>query len=80
MKINDLEKGGFFTTNGKDIWRLVSWFREPSCTLENMDKKTQVETFGMNGLTAQNFHRIEMPEIAQVGEPPVNVRIKRDKV
>ena len=66
MDSSDLEKGGFFTTNGKDIWRLVCWFREPSCTLENMDDSARVENFGLNGLTAQNFHRIEMPEIVEV--------------
>lgn len=75
MNQSDLETGTFFTTNGKDIWHLVSYFREPSCTLEKMNDTSQVETFGLNGLTAQNFHKIEMPKIAQVGEPPVNVRL-----
>ena len=65
MDFSDLKPGIFFTTNGKDIWRLESYFDGPSCTLENMDNKSQVETFGMNGHTARRFHRIEMPKIVQ---------------
>lgn len=75
MNSNDLEVGAFFTTNGKDIWRLMSYFNEPSCTLENVDDSARRETFGIRGLTAQSFHRIKMPEIVQVGEPPVLVNI-----
>jgi len=50
----------FFTTDGKDVWKLVSCCMTPSCTLENLQTGAK-ETFGMGGLTAGTFHRIKMP-------------------
>lgn len=64
MDASDLEQliGTFFTTDGTDIWEIEGCFRTPSCTLKNL--KTDVKkTFGMNGLTARDFHRIKMPII-----------------
>lgn len=66
MNVNDLRDETinlYFTTNGTDIWKLKSFFDGPSCTMENMETKEK-STFGMNGLTAQEFHRIQMPEEA----------------
>lgn len=64
MNKNDLEQHAFFTTNGKDVWKLRSFRLEPTCRLENLEDPDKSESFGMGGLTAQTFHRIKMPEIS----------------
>jgi len=51
----------FFTTNGRDVWILESYFTMPSCTLKNLQTGA-TETFGMGGLTAERYKRITMPE------------------
>ena len=61
MNSNDLKPESFFTTNGKDIWKLESFCMTPSCTLKNLETG-DVENFGMDGLTAKRFQRITMPE------------------
>ena len=60
MKASDLDMDTFYTTTGKDIWKMVGFYTTPSCTIENVDTK-ETMNFGMNGLTAKSFHRIEMP-------------------
>jgi len=70
----DIEVGAFFTTNGKDIWKLVSYFVGPSCKLKNVETGKE-EHFGIEGFTAKQFIRIEMPKFEPVGEPPVFVGI-----
>lgn len=60
MNKNDLELPSFFTTDGTDIWKLRSFCLEPTCDLENMETH-KIESFGMGGLTAQGFKRIDMP-------------------
>ena len=67
MNGNDLEVNAYFTTNGKDVWKLVSYFSEPSCRLANMDDMAIIEEFGILSRAAQRFHRIKMPEVS----PPV---------
>jgi hypothetical protein len=57
MTANDLKVGGFFTTNGSDVWKLESYFDGPSCTLRNLETQ-EVQTFGMNGLTAEEFRKL----------------------
>lgn len=54
MNSNDLKVGGLFTTNGLDAWKLEGYFSDPSCTLVNLETGEK-KTFGMGGLTAQNF-------------------------
>ena len=61
MDRNDLEIPAFFTTNGKDIWKLRWFCLEPTCCLENMETHEE-QQFGMRGITAQGFRRVEMPE------------------
>lgn len=61
MTSNDLEVGAFFTTNGKDIWKLESYYETPSCSLKNLETG-EIADFGMGGLTAQDFHKIQMPK------------------
>ncbi len=75
MNNNDLEAGAFFTTNGKDIWKLKSYFNEPSCVLENVDDTAIREEFGISSLAARRFHRIKMPSTvpARAPESPVEV-------
>lgn len=60
MNSSDLEPNTFFTTNGKDIWKLGTFCMTPTCELTNLETG-QVESFGMNGLTAERFHKILMP-------------------
>ena len=60
MNSNDLEVPAFFTTNGKDVWELGTFCLSPTCELKNL-KTGNIESFGMEGLTAQRFHRITMP-------------------
>ena len=62
MNTNDLEVNAYFTTNGKDIWKLASYFSEPSCRLVNMDDTAIIEEFGISSRNAQRFHRIQMPK------------------
>lgn len=57
MDSNDLEGEALFTTNGKDAWKMQGYFSGPSCTLKNLETG-EVQTFGMNGLTAQSFKRL----------------------
>jgi len=63
MDNNDLKFNSFFTTNGKDIWALMSYCMYPTCELKNLSTE-KVESFGMGGHTARRFHRIEMPKQA----------------
>lgn len=60
MNSSDLEPNSFFTTNGKDIWKLGTFCLSPTCTLINLETGEE-ESFGMNGFTAQNFNKITMP-------------------
>lgn len=60
MNSKDLRANSFFTTDGTDIWALRAHYVGPSCDLENLETK-KTRNFGMGGLTAQSFHRIEMP-------------------
>ncbi len=60
MNVEDLKNGKFFTTNGKDIWKLESYCLYPTCTLVNLETGKK-ESFGLGGLTAQGFLKIEMP-------------------
>lgn len=64
MDSTDLEPHSFFTTNGKDIWKLESYCLTPTCTLVNTEDGRE-ESFGMNGLTAQEFHKIVMPKLKE---------------
>lgn len=76
MDSTDLDEiDALFTTNGKDIWKMLHSCMSPSCRLKNLETG-QEESFGMNGLTAQRFHRIKMPKIVsdRLGEPPVQVK------
>ena len=67
MNSNDLEAHALFTTNGKDVWKMLYSCMSPTCRLKNLETGTE-ESFGMNGLTAQRFHRIKMPEIESMQE------------
>ena len=60
MNANDLEPNAFFTTNGKDIWKILYYCKEPTCRLRNVETGDE-DNFGMSGLTAAGFHRITMP-------------------
>lgn len=60
MNSGDLKPDTFFTTNGKDIWKLGTFCLTPTCELTNPETG-QMESFGMDGLTAERFHKIEMP-------------------
>ena len=33
---------GFYTTDGCDVWRLISYCREPTATMENVETKDRV--------------------------------------
>lgn len=57
MTANDLEGEALFTIDGKDVWKLQGFFIDPSCTLKNLETG-ELQTFGMNGLTAQAFKRL----------------------
>lgn len=61
MNSSDLDGLAFFTTDGKDIWKVLHFCMSPSCRLKNMETGEE-ESFGMNGLTAERFHKIKMPE------------------
>ena len=60
MNASDLEKTPYFTTDGKDMWVRVCYYMSPSCTMRNV-QTGQVENFGMNGLTAERFHPVILP-------------------
>lgn len=64
MDSSDLEADALFTTNGKDVWKLRFYCMQPTCRLENLEDPDRIESFGMGGLTAQSFHKIKMPIIA----------------
>ena len=66
MNSKDLEADALFTTNGKDVWKLRSFCMSPTCRLENLEHPDRIESFGMDGLTADSFHRITMPEIKEI--------------
>ena len=57
MDQRDLEGDGLYTTNGKDVWKMVSYFLVPSCTLKNLETG-QEQTFGMGALTAESFKKL----------------------
>ena len=62
MNASDLTMGAYFTTTGKDIWKLDGYFDMPSCTLRRLDEPGE-ETFGMGGVIAESFKRIDMPVV-----------------
>ncbi len=65
MTENDLFAPGesLFTTDGKDVWELESYYIAPSCTLRNL-RTGEKQNFGIGGLTAETFKRIIMPKVA----------------
>ena len=67
MDTSDFKVGAFFTDDGKEIWKLTSCCLAPTCELKNLETG-EVKSFGMNGITAQNFHRILMPGKAVIGK------------
>lgn len=40
--MNEEDVSKFFTTNGEDIWRLISYCREPTATMENIITKERI--------------------------------------
>lgn len=63
MNSSDLkDPGDIFTTNGEDVWELMSFALQPSCLMKNL-KTGAEEGFAMGGLTAQKFHKIKMPVV-----------------
>lgn len=61
MNQRDLGVNAFFTTDGTDVWELLYFCLQPTCRLRNL--KTGVEeSFGMGGLTAESFYKIQMPD------------------
>lgn len=60
MKQSDLEVGAFFTTGHFDIWKMDSFCLSPTCTLKNLETG-QVMSFGINGLSADDFEKVAMP-------------------
>ena len=62
MDSGDLGPDTFFTTDGKDIWKLDSYYTGPSCTLKNIETG-DTKTFGMRCTIAESFHRITIPHI-----------------
>lgn len=64
MNSGDLEPDTFFTTNGKDVWKLGTFCMTPTCELTNLETG-EIENFGMDGITAQRFHKITMPAKAK---------------
>lgn len=62
---SDLKLSNYFTTDGKDIWAVELYCLEPTVTLKNL-KTGAIESFGLNGLTAEKYHKIDMPKI---GDP-----------
>ena len=61
MNSSDLKKEAYFTTNGKDVWELESYYLVPSCTMVNLKTGDRMN-FGMGALTAASFKKIEMPK------------------
>jgi hypothetical protein len=57
MEFSDMEGEALYTTNGKDVWKMQWYFAGPSCCLKNLETGEQ-QTFGMGGLTAQEFKRL----------------------
>ncbi len=63
----DLEVGKFFTTDGKDVWKMEYFCLTPTVRLKNLETSEERD-FGLGGITANDFHKIEMPKIKRVGE------------
>lgn len=40
--MNGDDVGCYYTTNGEDIWRLISYCREPTATMENIRTEERV--------------------------------------
>ena len=38
-EVSEVRKGGLFTTNGRDVWRILYYCEEPTVTLENVETK-----------------------------------------
>ena len=62
MNTDDLDLDNLFTTDGKDVWRMVSFCTEPTCRLVNIENKEE-RHFGIGGIESARFHRIPMPVI-----------------
>ena len=48
----------FFTTNGKDVWRLRSFCPTPTVDLIN-EKTGETREFGLGGSLAEEFQKLE---------------------
>ena len=71
MNSSDLKKpGDFFTTDGNDIWELMHYAMQPSCSMKNL-KTGEVESFAMGGITAEGFHRLDTFAIDPKDDPIV---------
>lgn len=49
-----LRPGDLFTTDGKDVWELESFYDLPSFTMHNL-RTGQRENFGQGGLMADRY-------------------------
>lgn len=51
---SSLRPGDLFTTDGKDVWELESFYDLPSFTMHNL-RTGQRENFGQGGLMADRY-------------------------
>lgn len=59
MDASDLEEvGALFTYKGEPGWRVRSYCPSPTCDMYN-EHTGQVLSFGMGGLTASDFVRVQ---------------------
>ena len=57
IKEKDLALTRKFTTNGKDVWEMVSYTFNPSCVLENIESGETVE-FTVGCLMSKKFNAV----------------------
>ena len=62
MQIEDCrDMPALFEKDDKTVWVLESFCAGPSCRMREI-KTGNVESFGLNGLTARSFKKIEVPD------------------
>lgn len=57
--INEKDVGSLFTTNGKDVWRCMSYCGEPTATFENIETKTKTGG-SVRSLNVADFKRLKV--------------------
>ena len=59
--MNQGDVGALYTTNGKDVWRLIGYASEPTAILQNLETKQEVGGV-VGSLILEDFKKLVVKE------------------